>query len=137
KNNMLCWRRLLAVVRGCQASKRISAQPGGARKRARLGYAERSCTSGLYSVSGLRPMFSPSKACDAYFSIGPKNSVTNSVRFHLWDVSVVKATVRRSGVVVRERGVEGWEAISLYSSNCGIACSKKRGARAEIRAWLK
>jgi hypothetical protein len=44
------------MVRGCQAPKRISAQPGGARKRARLGYAERSCTSGLYSVSELRPI---------------------------------------------------------------------------------
>jgi hypothetical protein len=44
------------VVRGCQAPKRISAQPVGARKRARLGYTERSCTSGLYSGSGLRPM---------------------------------------------------------------------------------
>jgi len=54
---MLYWRRVLAVVRGCQAPKHISAQPGGARKRARLGYAERSCTSGLYSGSGLRPMF--------------------------------------------------------------------------------
>src|ERR1700730_11395699 len=53
---MLYWRRVLAVVRGCQAPKRISASPGGARKRARLGYTERSCTSGLYSGSGLRPM---------------------------------------------------------------------------------
>src|SRR5229473_3059883 len=59
---MLYWRRVLAVVRGCQAPKRISAEPRGARKRARLGYTERSCTSGLYSGSGLRPMFPPSKA---------------------------------------------------------------------------
>jgi hypothetical protein len=44
------------VVRGCQAPKRISAKPGGARKRARLGFIERSCTSGLYSGSELRPM---------------------------------------------------------------------------------
>src|SRR5579859_4806042 len=53
---MLYWRRVLAVVRGCQAPKRISASPGGARKRARLGYTERSCTSGLYSGSELRPI---------------------------------------------------------------------------------
>ena len=53
---MLYWRRVLAVVRGCQASERISAKPGGVRKRARLGYTERSCTSGLYSGSGLRPI---------------------------------------------------------------------------------
>ena len=44
------------MVRGCQAPKRISAEPRGARKRARLGYTERSCTSGLYSGSGLRPI---------------------------------------------------------------------------------
>src|SRR5258708_27886270 len=61
---MLYWRRVLDVVRGCQAPKRIRAKPGGARKRARWGYAERSCTSGLYSGSGLRPKFSPSKACE-------------------------------------------------------------------------
>ena len=42
------------MVRGCQAPKRISAQPGGARKRARLRCTERSCTSGLYSGSELR-----------------------------------------------------------------------------------
>ncbi len=44
------------MVRGCQAPKRISVSPGGARKRARLGYTERSCTSGLYSGSELRPI---------------------------------------------------------------------------------
>jgi len=53
---MLYWRRVLAVVRGCQAPECISAQPGGVRKRARLGYTERSCTSGLYSGSELRPI---------------------------------------------------------------------------------
>src|ERR1700674_4728025 len=53
---MLYWRRVPAVVRGCQAPKRISASPGGARKRAQLGYTERSCTSGLYSGSELRPI---------------------------------------------------------------------------------
>jgi len=51
---MLYWRRILAVVRGCQAPKRISVESEGARKRARLGYNERSCTSGLYSGSGQR-----------------------------------------------------------------------------------
>jgi hypothetical protein len=44
------------VVRACQAPERIRAKPGRARKRARLGCAERSCTSGLYSGSGLRPI---------------------------------------------------------------------------------
>src|SRR5229473_563835 len=58
---MLYWRRSLAVVRGCQAPKRISAKPGGARKRARLGYTERSCTSGLYSGSELRPILRRAK----------------------------------------------------------------------------
>jgi hypothetical protein len=53
---MLYWRRSLAVVRGCQAPKRISGKPGGTRKRARLGYTERSCTSGLYSGSELLPI---------------------------------------------------------------------------------
>jgi len=53
---MLYWRRVLAVVRGCQAPKRISASPGWAQKRARLGYTERSFTSGLYSGSELRPI---------------------------------------------------------------------------------
>jgi len=32
---MLYWRRVLAVVRGCQAPKRISAEPRRARKRVR------------------------------------------------------------------------------------------------------
>src|SRR5260370_16927290 len=53
---MLYWGGGLAVVCGCQAPKGISAKAGGARKRARLGFIERSCTSGLYSGSELRPM---------------------------------------------------------------------------------
>jgi len=65
---MLYWRRVLAVVRGCQAPKRISAKPGGARKRARLGYTERSCTSGLYSGSGLRPILSRVKHVEGELS---------------------------------------------------------------------
>jgi hypothetical protein len=43
------------VVRGCQAPEHSSEAWKGA--EARLGCAERSCTSGLYSGSGLRPMF--------------------------------------------------------------------------------
>jgi hypothetical protein len=66
-----------------------------------------------------------------------KSSVADGVRFHLADISVVKTNVRRSGVVVRERGVEGWEALSLCAGHCGIVCGKKRGTRAEIRAWFK
>src|SRR5205809_750579 len=34
---MLYWRRVLAVVRGCQAPKCISTEPRGARKRVRWG----------------------------------------------------------------------------------------------------
>jgi hypothetical protein len=44
------------VVRGCQAPERISAKPGGARKRAWWGCTERSCTSGLYCWSELWPI---------------------------------------------------------------------------------
>src|ERR1700692_1347632 len=113
KNNKLYWRRVLAMVRGCQAPKRISAQPGGARKRARLGYIERSCTSGLYSGSGLRPIFSPSKGWGWCACVVWKSVVVEGVRFHLADISIVKANLRFSGVVVRERGVEGSETLSL------------------------
>jgi len=60
---MLYWRRVLAVVRGCQAPERVSAKPRRARKRARLGHTERSCTSGLYSGSELRPILRLVKAC--------------------------------------------------------------------------
>src|SRR5260370_41973450 len=67
---MLYWRRVLDVVRGCQALERISAQPGGARKRARLGYTERSCTSGLYSGSGLRPILRRAKHVGVWLADG-------------------------------------------------------------------
>src|SRR5260370_30072696 len=67
---MLYWRRVLAVVRGCQALERISAQPGGARKRARLGYTEQSCTSGLYSGSGLRPILRRAKHVGVWLADG-------------------------------------------------------------------
>ena len=70
----------LAVVRGCQAPKRISAKPGGARKRARLGFTERSCTSGLYSGSELRPMFAPSKACGLQRRVGSRRKVKGLAR---------------------------------------------------------
>ncbi len=58
------------MVRGCQALERISAQPGGARKRARLGYTERSCTSGLYSGSGLRPILRRAKHVGVWLADG-------------------------------------------------------------------
>jgi len=48
--------------------------------------------------------------------------VVEGVRFHLADISIVKANLRFSGVVVRERGVEGSEALSLCASHAGIGC---------------
>jgi len=44
---MLYWGRVLAVVRGCQAPKRISAEPRGARKRARLGIPHGAAQAGF------------------------------------------------------------------------------------------
>src|SRR5258708_39992767 len=87
---MLYWRRVLAVVRGCQAPKRISAQPGGARKRARLGYTERSCTSGLYSGSGLRPILRRAKHVGVWLADGDEG------RKEKKEVEAGKRTERRS-----------------------------------------
>jgi hypothetical protein len=73
----------------------------------------------------------------AHTFVGCESSVPDGVRFHLIDISVVKTNVRRSTVVVRERGFKGWEALSLCTSHCAVGCGKKRGTCAEIRAWFK
>jgi len=44
---MLYWRRVLAVVRGCQAPKRLSAEPRGARKRVRWGVPSGAAQAGF------------------------------------------------------------------------------------------
>jgi len=44
---MLYWRRVLAVVRGCQATERISAEPNEARKRARWGVPSGAAQAGF------------------------------------------------------------------------------------------
>src|SRR5260221_4757862 len=49
---MLYWRRVLAVVRGCQAPKRISVEPRGARKRVRWGVPSGAAQAGFTVGAG-------------------------------------------------------------------------------------